>query len=152
MKTVRDELGFRYIRFHSIFHDALGTYQEVDGKPVHDWSKIDFLYDQLLAMGIRPFVELGFTPEAMKTSDQRIFHWKGNTSHPDIAKWTALVEQFVHHLPRPPSALISGACRRASTSSRFTGRDSRPTTPTRLTCAWARPRRSTPISCDCYRS
>jgi len=98
LKTARDELGFRYIRFHGIFHDALATYQEVDGKPVYDWSKIDFLYDQLLAMGIRPFVELGFTPEAMKTSDQRIFHWKGNTSHPDIAKWTALVDEFVRHL------------------------------------------------------
>lgn len=98
LKTVRDELGFRYVRFHAIFHDALGTYKEIDGKPIYDWSKIDALYDQLLAMGIRPFVELGFTPEAMKTSNQQIFFWKGNTSHPNPAKWTALVEQFMRHL------------------------------------------------------
>ena len=98
LETVRKELGFRYIRFHAIFHDALGTYREVDGRPVYDWSKIDRLYDRLLAIGIRPFVELGFTPEAMKTSDQRIFYWKGNTSHPVLSKWSALVDAFVRHL------------------------------------------------------
>lgn len=98
LKTVRDELGFRYIRFHAIFHDALGTYREQDGKPSYDWTKIDALYDRLLAMGIRPFVELGFTPEAMKSSDQHIFYWKGNTSHPDPAKWGALIDAFARHL------------------------------------------------------
>ena len=98
LKTVKAELGFRYIRFHGIFHDVLGTYREVNGKPVYDWTKIDYLYDRLLAMGIRPFVELGFTPEAMKTSDQHIFYWKGNTSHPVLPKWSALVDAFVRHL------------------------------------------------------
>ncbi|GGA38664.1 GH39 family glycosyl hydrolase [Dyella nitratireducens] len=98
LKTAREELGFRYIRFHAIFHDVLGSYREVDGKPVYDWTKIDELYDKLLVMGIRPFVELGFTPEAMKTSDQHIFYWKGNTSHPVLSKWTALVDAFVRHL------------------------------------------------------
>ena len=68
LKTVRDELGFRYIRFHDIFHDEMGVYREVDGRPVYDWTRIDSLYDQLLAMGIKPFIELGFTPDAMKTS------------------------------------------------------------------------------------
>jgi xylan 1,4-beta-xylosidase len=98
LRTARTELGFRYIRFHAIFHDVLGTYREVDGQPVYDWSGIDSLYDRLLAMDIRPFVELGFTPEAMKTSDQHIFYWKGNTSHPVSSKWSALVTAFVRHL------------------------------------------------------
>ena len=98
LQTVEDELGFRYIRFHAIFHDILGTYKEVDGKPVYDWTKIDYLYDHLLKIGIKPFVELGFTPTAMKTSDNHIFWWNGNTSHPDPAKWAALVEAFARHL------------------------------------------------------
>jgi xylan 1,4-beta-xylosidase len=100
LKTVSEELGPRYIRFHAIFHDVLGTYREAHGKPVYDWTKIDRLYDRLLAIGIRPFVELGFAPEAMKTSDQHIFYWKGNTSHPQLPKWTGLVEAFVRHLER----------------------------------------------------
>jgi len=98
LRIARDELGFRTIRFHGIFHDVLGTYKVVAGKPVYDWTRIDYLYDKLLAMGIQPFVELGFTPEAMKTSDNSIFYWKGNTSHPDHAQWGALVDAFVRHL------------------------------------------------------
>jgi xylan 1,4-beta-xylosidase len=98
LKTVKDELGFRYIRFHAIFHDVLGTYKVIDGKPVYDWTRIDQLYDRLLAMGIKPFVELGFTPEAMKTSNSSIFYWKGNTSHPVHEQWAQLVDAFVRHI------------------------------------------------------
>jgi xylan 1,4-beta-xylosidase len=98
LKIARDELGFRYIRFHAIFHDVLGTYKEVDGKPVYDWTKIDYLYDRLLKMGVKPFIELGFTPLAMRSSDLSIFYWKGNTSHPDPKKWAGLVDAFVRHL------------------------------------------------------
>jgi xylan 1,4-beta-xylosidase len=98
LKTAVDELGFRYIRFHAIFHDVFGTVKIVDGRTVYDWTKIDRLYDSFLRMGIKPFVELGFTPEAMKTSDQTIFYWKGNTSHPEPKAWHALVDAFVRHL------------------------------------------------------
>jgi xylan 1,4-beta-xylosidase len=98
LKLAKDELGFRTIRFHAIFHDVLGTYKVVDGKPVYNWTKIDYLYDKLLGMGLKPFVELGFTPEAMKSSNNSIFYWKGNTSHPDLAQWQGLVDAFVRHI------------------------------------------------------
>jgi xylan 1,4-beta-xylosidase len=98
LRLVRDELGFRYVRFHAIFHDVLGTYREDKGRPIYDWTKIDQLYDRLLDIGVRPFVELGFTPDAMKTSEQTIFYWKGNTSHPLPEKWTRLVDAFARHL------------------------------------------------------
>lgn len=98
LKTARQELGFRYLRFHAIFHDVLGTYREVDGQPVYDWSKLDYLYDQMLKIGIKPFVELGFTPLAMRSSDLSIFYWKGNTSHPQPDKWVALIDAFVRHV------------------------------------------------------
>jgi xylan 1,4-beta-xylosidase len=98
LKIAKDELGFRYIRFHGIFHDVLGTFKLVDGKPVYNWTKIDYLYDKLLGMGIKPFVELGFTPDAMKTSDNSIFYWKGNTSHPKPELWAGLVDAFVRHV------------------------------------------------------
>ena len=98
LKTATDELGFRYIRFHAIFHDVLGTVRVENGRTVYDWTKIDQLYDALLGMGIKPFVELGFTPEAMASSPQTIFFWKGNTSHPKPEAWRALVDAFVRHL------------------------------------------------------
>jgi xylan 1,4-beta-xylosidase len=98
LKSIVDQLGFRYLRFHAIFHDVLGTVKVVNGKPVYDWSGIDKLYDGLLARWIRPFVELGFTPEALKTSDNSIFWWHGNTSHPRPEMWRDLVDAFVRHI------------------------------------------------------
>lgn len=97
LQTVQKELRFHYIRFHNVFADQLGVYREVGGKPVYDWTRLDYLFDRLLGMGLKPFVELGFTPDAMKQSDQTIFYWKGNTSHPEPGKWSALVDAFVRH-------------------------------------------------------
>lgn len=99
LKTAADELGFRYVRFHAVFHDVLGTVKKgPDGAITYDWTKLDQLYDRLLAMGVKPFVELGFTPEAMKTSDLTIFYWKGNTSHPQFGPWANLIDAFVRHV------------------------------------------------------
>ena len=53
LATATRELGFRYIRFHAIFHDVLGTVRETNGKIGYDWSGIDRLYDALLAKHIR---------------------------------------------------------------------------------------------------
>jgi xylan 1,4-beta-xylosidase len=97
LATTVDELGFRYIRFHGIFHDVLGTVRLVDGRTTYDWRGIDRLYDAMVAKRIRPFVELGFTPDTLKTSEQTLFYWKGNTSHPKLDGWRDLVDAFVRH-------------------------------------------------------
>src|SRR3954453_2244981 len=99
LKTAVDELGFRYLRFHAIFHDALGTVKQTpDGRITYDWTGIDKLYDNLLARHIKPFVELGFTPQALKTSENKIFWWNGNTSHPKSEAWHDLIAAFISHL------------------------------------------------------
>src|SRR6266496_4136494 len=98
LKTAVNELGFRYIRFHAIFHDVLGTVRVENDKTIYNWTKIDQLYDDLLTRRIKPFVELGFTPNAMKTSDNKIFYWQGNTSHPVPLAWKQLVDAFIHHI------------------------------------------------------
>jgi len=98
LKLTVNELGFRYIRFHAIFHDTLGTVRIEDGKTVYNWSKIDQLYDDLLARHIKPFVELGFTPKALATSENSVFYWHGNTSHPKPDGWRDLVDAFIRHI------------------------------------------------------
>jgi xylan 1,4-beta-xylosidase len=98
LKLAVDELGFRYIRFHAIFHDVLGTVRTEDGKTVYDWAKIDQLYDGLQARHIKPFVELGFTPKALATSQNSIFYWQGNTSHPNPNGWRDLMDAFIRHI------------------------------------------------------
>ena len=98
LQMVTDELGFRYLRFHAIFHDVLGTVQIENGKTVYNWTGIDRLYDNLLAKHIKPFVELGFTPHALATSNNSIFYWQGNTSHPNPQGWRSLIDAFVRHI------------------------------------------------------
>jgi xylan 1,4-beta-xylosidase len=98
LKIVTQELGFRYIRFHAIFHDVLGAVTVENGKTLYNWTKIDQLYDDLLARHIKPFVELGFTPEALATSQNSIFYWHGNTSHPKPDGWRDLIDAFARHL------------------------------------------------------
>jgi xylan 1,4-beta-xylosidase len=98
LKVAVDELGFRYIRFHAIFHDVLGTVRSENGKITYDLTKIDQLYDDLLARHIKPFVELGFTPQALATSQNSIFYWHGNTSHPNPDGWRDLVAAFIRHI------------------------------------------------------
>jgi xylan 1,4-beta-xylosidase len=98
LKTAVDELGFRYLRFHDVFHDVYGTVKKDGDKLVFDWTHIDKLYDAMLARGIKPFIELGFTPSVMKTSPLSIFYWKGNTSHPQPGPWAEMIDAFVRHL------------------------------------------------------
>lgn len=98
LRLTTDELGFRYIRFHAIFHDVLGTVRVENGKTIYNWSRIDQLYDDLLDRHIKPFVELGFTPAALATTENSIFYWKGNTSHPKPEGWRDLVDAFIRHI------------------------------------------------------
>lgn len=99
LKQCVDECGFRYIRFHCIFHDDMFVYEELpDGTPVYNWQYVDSLFDALLEMGIRPFVELSTTPGDMRTSDHTCFWFKCWTSPPgDFDKWAELVRKFVLH-------------------------------------------------------
>ncbi len=98
LKVVHDECGFRYVRFHGLFHDDMFVYREVRGEPAYNWQYIDDLFDRMLAAGVRPFVELSFFPKDMAGGPRTQFWWKGNVTPPaDYAKWSALVSAFVEH-------------------------------------------------------
>ncbi len=70
LKAVTNEPGFRYIRFHAVFHDVLGTARVENGKTVYNWPGIDQPDDDLLARHIKPFVELGFLHQRDLHPDQ----------------------------------------------------------------------------------
>jgi xylan 1,4-beta-xylosidase len=94
--------GFEYVRFHAIFHDEVGLYDEdSSGKPVYNFSYVDQIYDGLLENKVRPFVELSFMPKKL-TSDPAALHafwYKQNVAPPkDWDKWEQLVETFARHL------------------------------------------------------
>jgi xylan 1,4-beta-xylosidase len=65
LREVKRITGFEYIRFHAIFHDEVGLYDEdAAGKPVYNFSYVDQIYDGLLANKVRPFVELSLCPRS----------------------------------------------------------------------------------------
>jgi xylan 1,4-beta-xylosidase len=100
LRAVKQATGFEYVRFHAIFHDEVGLYDEVDGNPVYNFSYIDQIYDGLLENDVRPFVELSFMPK--KLAAQLIVHpfWYQPIVSPpkDTGKWEELISQFAQHL------------------------------------------------------
>ena len=100
LRIVHDELGVAAVRAHAILDDDLGTYREVDGRPVHDFAGIDRVYDRLLGLGLRPVVELAYMPRDLaRDPDHTVFFYKGVSSPPkDWDRWEGLVRDLVQHL------------------------------------------------------
>jgi xylan 1,4-beta-xylosidase len=101
LREVKQITGFQYVRFHAIFHDEVGIYDENEqGQPIYNFSYLDQIYDGLLANGVRPFVELSFMPKKLAARDMpHAFWYKPNVSPPkDWAKWDDLITAFAKHL------------------------------------------------------
>jgi len=62
LKTAAHYDGFQYVRFHGLFHDDMFVYREDEhGQPIYNFQYIDDLFDRMLELGVRPFVELSFS-------------------------------------------------------------------------------------------
>ncbi len=100
LRTARAELGVRAVRAHAILCDDLGVYREVDGEPVYDFSRVDEVYDRVLALGLRPVVELSFMPRDLAADPSKtVFAYLAVVSPPkDWDRWADLVGNLVRHL------------------------------------------------------
>src|ERR1039457_842735 len=102
LRSVEQITDFQYVRFHAIFHDEVGLYDEdAQGHPIYNFSYVDQIYDGLLANGVRPFVELSFMPKKLAADKNALhaFWYKQNVSPPkDYAKWDDMIRQLIRHL------------------------------------------------------
>jgi xylan 1,4-beta-xylosidase len=102
LRETKRVTGFEYVRFHAIFHDEVGVYDEdPGGKPVYNYSYVDEIYDGLLANHVRPFVELSFMPKKMTSNANALhaFWYKQNVAPPkDWGLWEQLIENFTRHV------------------------------------------------------
>jgi xylan 1,4-beta-xylosidase len=101
LRAVHQITNFQYLRFHAIFHDEVGVYDEdPNGKPLYNFSYVDQIYDGLLAQGVRPFVELSFMPNKLAAHPvYQAFWYKPDVSPPkDWNQWDALISGFIEHL------------------------------------------------------
>src|SRR5689334_17192683 len=85
-----------YIRAHSLLVTGDGkaalkwgstnayTIDE-SGKPIYDWKIVDQIFDTYVKAGAKPFVEIGFMPEAMSVKPQPYRHnWAPGNQYGDI--------------------------------------------------------------------
>jgi xylan 1,4-beta-xylosidase len=109
-----------YIRTHNLLTTGDGTpalkwgstnayTEDASGNPVYDWTIVDRILDTYTRIKARPFVEIGFMPEALSTNPRPYqHHWRPGArydeiftgwSYPpkDYGKWAELVRRWVLH-------------------------------------------------------
>ena len=114
--------GDVYFRAHNLLNTGDGTgafkwgstnayTEDKDGKPVYDWTVVDAIIDSYIQRGVRPYLQIGFMPEAMssaKAGTPYQHNWRPGFSYglisggwnappKDYAKWGELNYQWVKH-------------------------------------------------------
>jgi xylan 1,4-beta-xylosidase len=98
LRRCHDELGFRYVRFHGLLSDDVGTLICHQEKFLYSFFNADQIFDFLLSIGMKPFVELSFMPRALASGDKTVFNYRGNVTPPrDYSQWAALISRLVSH-------------------------------------------------------
>lgn len=84
--------------------------EDAKGNPVYDFTTVDRIFDAYLAGGVKPYVQLGFMPEALSTKPQPYQHeWRPGLPYQDIMtgwsyppkdynKWRDLCQKLTEHL------------------------------------------------------
>jgi xylan 1,4-beta-xylosidase len=105
LKRAHDELGFQYVRFHGLLNDDMSVLtmkKDYFGNElglVYNFANVDNIFDFLLDIGMKPFIELAFMPTALASGDKTIFHYKGNITPPkDYDAWAELIRRLTEHL------------------------------------------------------
>lgn len=110
-KLVHDELGIKYIRFHGIFDDDMLTFQRLsDYKPFAavphskrikeiNFKQAALVYDNVLACGLKPFIELSFMPSALASGKKTGIKYLNNITQPkSLEKWAEFIKRFITFL------------------------------------------------------
>jgi xylan 1,4-beta-xylosidase len=83
--------------------------EDAAGNPVYDWTILDGIFDAYREKGVRPYVQIGFMPEALSIKPEPYrHHWTPAAKYDEIytgwayppkdyAKWGELVYQWAKH-------------------------------------------------------
>jgi len=98
MRRSHEELGFGHVRFHGLLSDDMGTLVCENDQLLYSFFNADQVFDFLLSIGMKPFVELSFMPTALASGDQIVFHYRANVTPPrNYAQWSTLISKLVAH-------------------------------------------------------
>ena len=92
------ELGIRYVRFHGLLSDDVGTVVRQQNRLIYSFFNSDRIIDFLLSIDMRPFLELSFMPTALASGGKTVFRYRGNVTPPrHYREWATLVGRLVKH-------------------------------------------------------
>ncbi len=111
IKLAHDLLGIRYIRCHGVLDDDMLTYQRmgdcrmfssVPGKnkiAEINFRQVGHVYDNLLACGVKPFVEISFMPSALARGKKLGLRYNPNITMPkSLSAWADYICRFIRFL------------------------------------------------------
>lgn len=101
LRTIQQDIGYEYIKFHGILSDDMMVYNEdKNGRVTISFAYVDKVLDFLISIGLKPLIQLSFMPKALaKYPDKTVFNSGFITSEPnDMAKWNDLIHEFTMHL------------------------------------------------------
>ena len=76
LRMAKEMCGFQYLRMHGMFDDDMFVYfEDRMGNPVYNWQYLDEVYDRMLEIGVRPFVELSFFPKGIAADNSKVQMW-----------------------------------------------------------------------------
>jgi xylan 1,4-beta-xylosidase len=98
LKRAHAELGMKHVRFHGLLSDDMGTLVCEKDALLYSFFNADQIFDFLLSIGMKPFVELSFMPSALSSGNQTVFHYRANVTAPkDYAQWSVLIRRLLQH-------------------------------------------------------
>lgn len=100
LTKVHSELGFQMVRFHGLLDEDMSVVlQDRYGKQFYSFYNVDYLFDFILKLGMKPLVELSYMPDLLASGPETLFHYKANVSPPKSHHaWYDLIYQLVKHL------------------------------------------------------
>ena len=98
MRRSHDELGCGHVRMHGLLCDDMGTLIGEGDTLFYSFFNADQIFDFLLSIGMKPFVELSFMPSILASGDKTVFHYRANVTPPkDYAHWATVIRKLVAH-------------------------------------------------------
>jgi xylan 1,4-beta-xylosidase len=95
----RKQLGFQYVRFHGLLDDDMSVVTQTPQGRLYSFYNIESIFDFLIKIGMKPFIELGYMPGDLASGDGTVFHYLGNVTPPrDYPEWGQLIEALTRHL------------------------------------------------------
>jgi xylan 1,4-beta-xylosidase len=98
IRRCRRDLGFRHVRFHALLSEEMGTVVRQDGQLLYSFFNADHIFDFLLSIDVRPFIELSFMPRALASGNKTVFSYQGNVTPPKNHRaWAILIQKLATH-------------------------------------------------------